>query len=43
MRVIGEINPKANMKDYANLGRRTGMLTGATQSTLGAEQEEQTY
>ena len=43
MRVIGEIDPKANMKDYLTLTRRAGMLTGATQSTLGAEQEEQTY
>ena len=43
MRVLGEIDPKANIKDYANVARRAGMLTSATQSTLGAEQEEQTY
>tara|TARA_R100000995_G_scaffold22550_1_gene9680 strand:+ start:5270 stop:7180 length:1911 start_codon:yes stop_codon:yes gene_type:complete len=43
MRVLGEIDPKANIKDYANVARRAGMLTGVTQSTLGAEQEEQTY
>lgn len=43
MRALGEIDPKANMKDYLTLARRTGMLTGAAQSTLGAEQEEQNY
>ena len=43
MRALGEIDPKANIKDYANVARRAGMLTSATQSTLGAEQEEQNY
>ena len=43
MRALGKIDPKANMKDYLTVGRRTGMLTGAAQSTLGAEQEEQNY
>lgn len=43
MRALGEIDPKANIKDYLTLSRRAGMLTSATQSTLGAEQEEQNY
>lgn len=39
MRVIGEIDPKANIKDYANVARRAGMLTSSAQLLS----QEQTY
>jgi len=31
MRALGEIDPKANIKDYANVARRAGMLTSSAQ------------
>ena len=42
-RVLDEYKPNVTAQDYAAALRRQGMLTGVAQSTLGAEQEEQTY
>tara|TARA_Y100001963_G_scaffold158202_1_gene257023 strand:+ start:4830 stop:6545 length:1716 start_codon:yes stop_codon:yes gene_type:complete len=42
-RVLDEYKPNVTAQDYATALRRQGMLTGAAQSTLGAEQEEQNY
>ena len=42
-RVLNEYKPNVTAQDYTTALRRQGMLTGVTQSTLGAEQEEQTY